>query len=241
MMINIAICDDNSDDRQRLFELVNKYFNTYSRPCVIELHGSGKSLLDSAKVKNLELVFLDVILGDINGINVAAKLKSLLPKAVVIFISNSREFAVDGYAVDALSYLVKPVSEDALFVCIDKFMSTYTEEEERFIGIRSEGVRIAVPVDKITYLESNDKKVYLHLKDNPEPLETYGKLDDLNLALIKYRNFLRCHKSYLINMDYVDRISEYRFILKDETLIPIPKDVASAKKKIYYDYLMEKN
>lgn len=238
-MINIAICDDSLTDRINLYEQVNNYFSKTGESFVTESYDCGKPFLEACKHKQFDLIFLDIILGDVSGITVAEKIRFNNSKVCIIFISSSREFAVEGYNVNALSYLVKPFSDKQLLSILDKFLASFTADDEKNIHIRSEGVNIRIPIDKILYIESRDKKLFFYLTDSTT-LDTYAKLDDYNLMMNQFPNFLRCHKSYLINMDQVKEIRDNKFFMKNNSVIPVPKDTIALKKKAYYDYIIDK-
>ena len=108
-MINIAICDDDYQERKQLLDGITQYFHDINEKCVLEMHESGKTLLEAAKKTSYDLLLLDVMLGDENGINVAEKIRLANSKVGIVFVSSSKEFACDGYAVNALAYLIKPL------------------------------------------------------------------------------------------------------------------------------------
>lgn len=238
-MISIAICDDCYSDRKTLMEKITGYFHDKGEECVIELHETGRTLLESTRKKEFDLLLLDIVLGDMNGINLAEKIRTVNSGVGIVFISSSREFALEGYSVRAFAYLLKPLDENQLYSVLDKYLKQYTRADVGVIQVRTEGVNVDVPLGKLIYVESNDKRLTFHMSDETQ-IETYGKLDEYSVKLSGFDNFLRCHKSYLINMDYVEGVKGNGFLLKNEKVIPIPKDGASFKKKIYYDYVMNK-
>ncbi|MDD4291573.1 MAG: LytTR family DNA-binding domain-containing protein [Clostridia bacterium] len=238
-MLNIAICEDNDYERELLLRHVTDYFGATEIQIVTELHNSGETLLDAAKIRHYDLIFLDIMLGGKNGMTVAKIIREKDKKVCIVFYSSSSEFAVDGYSVDALGYILKPVTNEKLGNLLDKYVNTLSKAISESVNVRYNGVNVSVPVNKIVFIESQDKRLLFHMKDQTV-MTTYSKLDEYNLLLEDYPFMLRCHKSYLVNMNFIKKLTDYKFIMTTGEIIPIPRDALPAKKKCYYDYLLDK-
>lgn len=238
-MFNIAICDDCSADRVKLLKDTEEYFGNNAIECSIDTYETGKELFDAFVKNEYDLLLLDIVLGDFNGIKLAEKIRAYSKRTAMVFISDSREFALDGYSVRAFAYLLKPLDKAKLFEVLDKLTVQSLTKTEETVDVKLDGITIGLPTNKIVFVESNDKKLTFHLTDGNN-METKAKLDEYAVKLGGNVNFLRCHKSYLINMDYVASIKGNLFTLKTGESVPIPKDGAALRKKAYYDYIMSK-
>jgi DNA-binding LytR/AlgR family response regulator len=185
------------------------------------------------------LLLLDIVLGDMNGISLAEKIRAVNSRVGIVFISSSKEFALDGYSVRAFAYLLKPLSSHQLSDVLDSFLLQYKKTAVASVQVKCDGITVNVPLEKLVFVESNDKRLTFHTIDDGR-LETNAKLDEYALKLSGYDNFLRCHKSYLVNMDFVEGVKGNGFLLKTGAVVPIPKDGVSLRKKAYYDYIMNK-
>lgn len=238
-MFNIAICDDCYTDRVKLLTDTEEYLKKNNIEFFIDAYESGKDLLDAFVKTEYDLLLLDIVLGDFNGIKLAERIRAYNRKTVIVFISDSREFALDGYSVRAMAYLLKPLDKAKLFDVFDKLLAQGVAKVAGTVDVKCDGITLGLSTDKIVFVESHDKKLIFHLIDGNK-METKAKLDEYDNKLSGLNNFLRCHKSYLINMDYVSMVKGNVFTLKTGESVPIPKEGAAIRKKAYYDYIMNK-
>lgn len=216
-MKKIVICDDVEIDRSILRHFLEKYFDDRGEEALVEEYSSGESLTADVEegYLGMDLLFLDIFMNGINGMETAVKLRALSRTAPIVFLTMSPDFAVESYEVEASGYILKPFSASQLVRLLEKTLKT---GDRNRVAVKT-GRQFRYPyTDDILYIDSNRHIVTLHLKDGSE-IVTQDKLNDIE-SRIGEKRFLRCHQSYLVNMDQVADVKE-DFILKNGNMVPI--------------------
>ncbi len=236
-MIRIAICDDEQKELMNSQKMVAQYFDGVSEEANIELYSDPKKLINTIKDGTVfDLYILDVLMGDINGIDVAKIAKSFNKNSKLFFTTTSREYAVDAFAVHADHYLVKPYSYDELKEAMNRVIKTMPKDLY-IIKSTSDGVK-KIMLDSFCYSESSGHYQYVHL-DNGEVLKIRLKTNELWDELSKYSQFLRPHSGYIVNMDHVKTMSSYGMSICDVD-IPISKNTYNKVKHLFMEYTFKK-
>ena len=173
---------------------------------------------------------------DVTGIEIAKRIRIHDKECIIVFMTSSRDHALDAFEVDAMQYLVKPVYYDKIRHIFDKTQKLFSENM-RFIEVPSNGLSTKILLKDIYYIEVYNKTCLIHT--NLHTIKTYTPLSKL-WELLDGSPFLRCHRSYILNMFYIDDILENDFLLKSSDKIPIRKDASSDIKQTYSDYFFEK-
>lgn len=231
--MNIAICDDVTNDREKTAKQLNNYF---VNPTVSEFT-NGEELLSAHETRQFDLIFLDILMPGINGIETAEKIRVFDEKTPIVFITSSEEFAVQSYRVFAFDYFIKPVSQEAMNCCLSRF--TKLIPDIRYINVEYMSIRTNVLLKNIMYLESQLRKVIFHLVDGEDIVLT-GKMEDF-LELTMELDFCRCHKSFIVNLNYVDSLHGEDFYLSNGNLLRISRSFSNEAKKAYFDYIFGKS
>ena len=173
-----------------------------------------------------------------SGLDAARKIREINKDVYLAFITAYVDYAVEGYKVDAIRYLIKDSLDTTLPECMDTIVNrmTYKERKESFQFI--DGTR-EISVHKICFVESRKHNLIFHIKNkNTEQLIMYGKMSDVEDRLTPY-GFMRIHKSYLVNVKEIQRIANYKANLKTGELLPIPRDKYRMVKEAYFNMLGE--
>lgn len=228
----IGICDDVQEEREELEALLHKLDFL---PMQIFGYESGESLLLAMEEDaRFDLLILDIYMDGKNGMDIAKELRRGGRKVPILFLTNSAEFAVESYEVDASGYLMKPVSAEKLSMFLKKI---FVVPEKRQILLRNRAETALVYLADIMWAEIDKHRINVHLQDGTE-FFLKEKLDDFE-ARLQSPFFLRCHKSYLVNMDYIQEVGEY-FILQNGSQIPIRVRERKRLTDVYYRYFIEK-
>ena len=234
-MKKIAICEDSEIDRGILVETLKQYFREIDEKLSVAEYSSGESLLadmEEGFLLDANLLFLDIYMGGLDGIETARKLRSLHSNIPIIFLSSSRDFALESYEVEAAGYLLKPFRKSVLKSLLSRILKT---ERKKRVAIKI-GRQYRYPyTDQILYIDSSAHTVTLHLTDGRE-ITTQEKLGEIEKR-INENKFLRCHQSYLVNMDYIVD-TEDGFLMKDDTVVPIRVRGRKEITDIYHDYFV---
>lgn len=234
----IDICDDSSLDRDIIADFLSNYFSEKGIEYRINIYENGSNLIYDIQDGALpDIIFLDIYLenGEM-GIEVARKLRQNNYCGSIVFLTASADFAIDSYDVEASGYLLKPHSYEKLCGVMDRIVKNITVDFKSYnISVRGGIVRI--PRKNITYVESNNSKCIVHTSKNEE-YTVYKRLSEIEQEL-NDRCFLRCHQSFLVNMDYILR-ADKEFTLTNGDTVSIRQRSLKMMKKMYLDYLKEK-
>ena len=208
-MRKIAICDDSKLDRQLLKVVIQTYFENNEEEFKIFEYELGDNLLDDIEV---ELLFLDIIM---NGMKIARKLRDIQFKAQIIFLTAHADYAVESYEVYVAGYLLKPYDTNKLTLLLDEVLQRSVQKR---IAVKVKKQHRYLEINDIMYVESDKHVLNIHLKDS-RVIQTTEKLSELKKT-INSKRFIRCHQSYLVNMDYI-KDAKTDFILSNDIRIPI--------------------
>ncbi len=221
--INCVIVDDEPVARNILATFVAKIPN-------LNLVKSCKNAMEAFEVsnsQNIDLFFLDINMPDISGLSLA---KTINKKSKIIFTTAYREYAVDGFDLQAVDYLLKPIAFDRFLQAVNKFFETQsviskqveikeTSVKNDYIFVRSERKMVKINFDEILYVESLSDYIKIHTKDTV--LVTRETISNLEMKLPSLQ-FLRIHRSYIVNLNKTDSYTN-EFIEIEKNAIPISR------------------
>lgn len=229
MKMRITILEDSSIEANRLKSGIRKYGQQYDWEIEIDEYKSGEdyfasnsdsqSLLSSA-------FFLDIQMGQMNGIDVAKRLRASGYNGIIVFLTAFREYVFRGYEVKALNYLLKPLKENTLFLCLDEIAKELSNNTYLY---RNKQEIVSIPYTDILTFSSR-----LHYVDILTVSGTcYEQMSTLNKIIVHLPNeFIRTHRSYIVNMAHIYRITPGTIELSNHMTTPIArncsKDVISA-------------
>lgn len=208
--MTILICDDNARDAQKIKEYLAAHLTQICVPAVLEVY-SDPAQFDGLSFGHCDIAFLDIDLGGrSNGLILARRLRSENKHAVIVFVTNFVEFAIAGYEVRALRYVLKSRLDCELIPALETALKEWEQQHAAFtFSVNAE--KITICTENILYLESAKRRVRLHLvKERPEPYIFYGSLSKIEEDLTPM-GFLRIQKSFLVNMAYIESI-RYGFV-----------------------------
>ncbi|HBJ18364.1 MAG TPA: DNA-binding response regulator [Clostridiales bacterium] len=227
--MRLAICDDDDLERNFLHSLLKKYFSETSISCEFTLYDRGVNLYcDIAEEMEYDIVFLDLFMKDSFGMDIAKKLRDIHYDGKIIFCTVSADYALESYDVYASGYILKPYSLKEIRSTLDRFIPEYQCD---CYAIRQKAQVVYIPLNEILYVESSNTRCIVHRRDGRE-YHVYKKLAEIE-AELKDPRFLRCHQSYLVNMNYISEAND-SFLLQNGEEILIR---AKSKKEIQQRFL----
>ena len=219
--MNIAICDDIASDVEEIRGYLLDYFEQNGFTGNIHVFYSGEALLDDFKPGRFDVIFLDIYMRGISGVETATKIRESDPNCLLVFITSSDSHMRDGFALRAASYVEKPLTPEKLEVaftqCRDLFL-----RNARYIEVESKRHKIKIPLSRLVYVEGMERTVFFHT-DSGETIEVRMKMEDA-VKQAYGAPFLRCHRSFLVNMNYVADIQGNDLIMKNGRFIPVRKN-----------------
>jgi len=216
--LKIAVCDDESVVCRQIAEQIQCVYPSFQ----VQEYFSGEELLRDAA--QFQIIFLDIRLGGMNGMETARQIRKNSSKAVLIFLTALEEYVFQAFDVEAFHYLLKPFKKEKFFrvmeLAVKKAEDGLSENRgQRSIVIKAGAVTRKINIDTIIYAEVQNRKVTVHTADGS--LEYYGKLSELLKELGE--NFISPHRSYLVNFSYIDTISGNTIILVTKEEIPLSR------------------
>lgn len=235
-MIKTALCDDDPSVLNEIKALLEQYCMERSREIVCADFRSPLELLtEIEKGMRPDILILDVIMPGENGISVAKEIRQYDDTVKIIFLTSSSEFAVESYTVGAYFYQIKPVSAGTFFRLMDAVIPECEKIQQGSLLVRGKSGITRIDLRKLEYCEVIGRTLLFHM-ENGRLLEGIGSLDELCDKLAQYENFLRAHRSFVVNMEYIQNISYKAVTMDDLTEIPIPHGKCSEIKKRYLEY-----
>ena len=216
--LSIAICDDLEAERISLARMIKSYAQAHGQSIHLQFYSSGENLLAALQGPNpIHLLFLDIYMPGLSGVETARRIRAMGNDLSIIFATTSQDHGLDSFEVRASDYLVKPFRHEDVAACLDWFFS-HIPEPLRLLSVYSEGEWQKLPLSSIYYIDVYDHQSRIHTPRGM--LITRRGLDDLETA-IDSQDFLRCHRSFLVNLNHVTGIEGNDFQMTDNTLVPI--------------------
>ncbi|MBQ6523839.1 MAG: response regulator transcription factor [Atopobiaceae bacterium] len=220
MQLSIAIVDDLKLDRERLSGDLRSYFAR--RPDLdmkLTEFESAEQLMEAYQPGAFDVLFLDILMGGLNGIQLAGKLREIDQKVLIIFLTSSPEFAFDAFPVHPFDYLMKPYEYERLEAVLAEVLHALSAEEP-IISIRVPRDTHEVPLNKLVAIESRGHTVEVHLSDG-QTLRSIMTFAEIEKILADDPRFLRCNRGVIVNMDQVLRLDGDVFKMRDGTIFPL--------------------
>lgn len=230
--LQIAICDDETFFLDKIKKITEQYFTEKEMTIEIQCYQDAEDSLQS-DVYSYQIIFLDMNMGKKNGIEIANIVRQENKTVPIIFISAYAEFAVQGYSVKAFNYLLKNDLNQTFHIVMDSLLDEMRLQHET-LDLKVENVKQTIKLENVTYIESFKRYVIIHTQK--EEYKQYGKISDFEEKL-KEKGFLRIHKSFLINMNHVEKIENRKAYLSDRNVLTCSKERYS---EIQHKYLVWK-
>lgn len=218
-MVHIAICDDERPEIMYLASLVRKW--TTER-CV-EVHLSDYEsaehfLFALGDNQSVDILLLDIQMKEMDGVALARQIRRKDEIVQIIFITGYPDFIADGYDVSALHYLMKPVKEDKLFEVLDKAAQRLKRVKQTLL-VQTADATVKVPFDDIMYIESFAH--YVVIQTTSTMIETRANISEIEKSMGDA--FVRCHRSYVVGLKHINRISKTAVILDNGKTLPLSR------------------
>ena len=227
-IISCLIIDDEAIAR----EIVATHLSKIKNINVIDSFSNAIDALNFLRHQDIDLIFLDINMPDISGISFAKSLKNNIK---IIFTTAYRDYAVEGFELQAVDYLLKPISFERLLISVNTYFEVYNNpiekghnqiETNNFMFVRSDRRMLKINFDDIVYIESYSDYIKIHLKDKTTIVtrETISAIE----AKLPKDNFIRIHRSYIISLNNIDSFTNEQIVISEKSL-PISR---SYKKEV---------
>ena len=201
-MLRIAVVEDDAPTREKLCTLIRDHAVSKGKDLAVTPLEDGSSLLGGA-LSGYDIIFLDIMLPGLTGMEVAERIRAGDPDVVLVFITNAAQYAIKGYAVGALDFVLKPVNPYEFLVKLERALERAAQRRQRPITLQTaDGVQVLSSRD-ILYVETRDRKLFYHTTRGCFAVRSSMQSAE---ALLGSLRFVRCNQCYLVNLRHVQSV-----------------------------------
>ncbi len=217
-MIQFAVCDDEPAMQQALCAEIDAWMQEQNETAYhISCFCGGRALLESAC--DFDIVFLDIQMEQLNGMETAKMLRQRSASTVLIFVTVSKEYVFDAFEVTAYDYLLKPLNRERFQRTMNRVLARFNQAAPSIVVQKGTSCEV-IPLAQIVYCEVQGRKIYIH-QENGMVTDYYDRLEEFERRLD--RRFFKCHRSYLVNLDKVRGCHAGQAALSDGSEIPVSR------------------
>lgn len=227
-MIRIALVEDDEKYREQLQEYIARYAAQSGEKITVAGFTDGDEIALGYKAR-YDIILMDIEMKFMDGMTAAEEIRKIDSAVVIIFITNSPQYAIKGYAVDALDYVLKPLSYFAFSQRLDRAIARMKNRSRKYLTVAVRGGAGKLDAARIYYVETQGHNLIFHTADGI--VEATGSLREVEEELSGC-GFFRCNKGYLVNLEHVDRVQDDAAIVHGEAV-----QLSRARKKAFLDAL----
>ena len=221
-MIRVAIVEDNEADAKRLSSCIAAWGTREEKETIsCTVYSDAVKFLEQG-ASTADIVFMDIEMPYMNGMDAAAEFRKYNRDAILIFATRATKYAVRGYAVDAIGYLVKPIGERAFFETFEKALRMYRERNRnQIVVLKTRDGVVKVSTDQIQYVEAEAHQLHVYTEDGVYHI--WSGMSEMMDILPE--EFVRCHKGYIVNLKHIYSVQKdgVSILGRPDTLVPISR------------------
>lgn len=237
-MWKVCICDDEKsaieDIKNHLLEVIKEKYS--GEDFQIVTYSTGMMLLGDIEEGRVQpdMIFMDIKLAEGSGIKTARNVLKFLPSCQIIFVSGYDDYYLDVYEVEHIYFVKKPLDNTYIADAMKKAMDRIDRSRDEIFGFTSKSKMTLLPLKQILYFEKEKRKILVYTIDG-KCHEYYGKMDELMSQL--NNSFVRCHNSYVVNIGKIMGMDREKFIMGDNSEIPISRMYYKPAKERFLDHI----
>lgn len=231
-MLSIAICDDEKNVCDYIEKRTTDCLARADEEATVQVFYDGAELLSKCRENHLtfDIIFLDIKMKTINGVECAKLLRETGVQSLIVFITSSAEYVFSGYEVKAFRYILKTDLVNAFDRVFGECLTELRKSVTDFFTLKTASEVRNIPLNDIFYFESDRRVIVIHTQKGE--LTFYGKLDDIQKELDQ-KDFIRTHQSFLVNALKIKGVKKDSVDLLNGVTLPVSKSKASAVKEAY--------
>ena len=230
-MLLITVVDDDPKDAARLRECVEEYCRKNDHPAMVQVYHDGLDFIRSTE--NHDIVFLDIQMGALDGLETARIMRKIDKETILIFVTNMAQYAIKGYEVDALDFILKPVSMASIVYVMDKALKRLDGGNRSLFSPKTADGTISLAANDIIYVEVFDHNLVYHTTRGDYTVR--GRLSDVIEKLSPDR-FVMCNRSFVVNLRHVSNVTA-DYLLIGDTRISVSKSHRKELMKRFSSFL----
>jgi len=221
--MRIAYCEDESAQAKLVQTMISKWAQSRNTAAEVILFESAEEFLFKNEVYPYDAVFLDIAMRQMNGVELAYAIRKKDKKLPIAFLTADKTFAIEGYEVHAVRYLLKPITMEKLYGLLDELLAeSEAAADSPCITIEENGAVKRIAEDGICYIEVLGHYTQFHLEDHTD-IRIKESLAAVTADLHRKELFIKCHRSYVVNLLYVEKISRTECTLSDGSTLPVSR------------------
>ncbi|MGM9600528.1 MAG: LytR/AlgR family response regulator transcription factor [Faecousia sp.] len=239
--MHVIACEDEIIYQNSLQEKINLWAQkTHHADIKVTFFRSSEDLLEHwGKGLKADLLFLDIIFHhEMNGMEIAKKIRETDDVVPIVFVTNSDAFIKDGYAVRAFRYLNKPILYEDVALCLDVAYKQYTLAHNEYLIIADAGRRLALRHNEVLYVEAQSPYTLIHMQGHAEPIKLRYRFLDL-IPKLPEELFILCHRSYLVNIIHVRAVKRHTLTLSTGEELPVSRSLGAHLNDSFDNYYQE--
>lgn len=234
--MEVALVDDMSCDREKLYQMISYYLNIKNIDCTIYTYSSAEEFLKDFSRHKFLIIFLDISMSGMTGMQAAHEIRKTDKKVNIIFTTVEKEFALEGYEVHAAGYILKPLNPDKIYSVLDHILGDMILPQ--YINIKESRVNIQIMLDDLYFVEMRNHYAEFHTSTGVH--RTYMAFDGLKNLIPNQLRFQCCCRGIIVNFDNVKKLEEQIIILKNDEMVPISRSKKIEIRNAYASYAFDK-
>lgn len=219
--LKILMCDDQKEFLNWLQQLLNNILSSMSRKFfLIAFTDSEQALVYIKEHMDIDIVFMDILMGEQNGYEAAKQIRTLLPQSKIIFLSATASYALKGYSIKATSYLIKPIRQSELSNVLKDVIGELSSQNADYIIEKTDDGLHKIFLNEVIFIETFERNTLIHTTTGK--YVSYKSMKEHEKRLNK--DFIRCHSSYIVNMNFIKNYHGYEVSLLNDDLIWVSKN-----------------
>ncbi len=241
--MKIVICDDSIRDLSDIEKLLLEYQNCHSN-IHFDIEKFSDAFQLSKKIQENEIAdiyILDMIMASKTGIELGRQLRNIGSKSAIIYITVSDDFALEAYEVHAVRYLLKPIVQEKAFEAFNYAIAHTNTDTDAVYMLKTKKGLVSIPYSKIEYIENSSRTLEVHLSDGKilKSIFIRKSFDEEIAKLEDDRHFIKVHKSFIVNLKYVQQLSRNQIIMESGAIIPISQKRTAITRHEYLSFISE--
>lgn len=233
--MKVAICEDNQTEAEGVKRIIKNWALKDNRAVDIMVYESAESFLFDYEEKVFDALFLDIQMPGLDGISLAKRLRSQNDNVPIVFVTGIDDFISEGYDVEAVHYLLKPVREDKVFGCLERICEKLRQEEP-FVLLSSDS-----GVAKILQKEILKVEIFSHQCVYTTVKTEYSVSQSLKEAKEKLSDdFVLCHRGILVNLQHIEAIQNNKVFLSNGSEVPVSRRMYGELNQAFICFMMRK-
>jgi len=239
-MFRVALCDDEAAQRQLTHKLLDGYFSSRGVAAKIWEFSDGQGLLNAMADEAFDLYLLDIVMPEMDGIDLGMELRKSDENGIIIYLTTSPDFALEGYSVKAASYLLKPIREEKLFSALDDALKTIADRCARSVLVKTAEGMVRLSLDDILYVEQIERFPHYYLRDGGcvTGVTIRTSFQEAMQPILANKRFYLCGASFVFNLYHIKSVTKSGAVIGSRQ-VPVPKRAAAELNTAWIHYWLE--